>query len=275
MERITSISPSLNVRTVFISDVHLGFPGCSAPHLSDFLDQIQCETLYLVGDIIDFWYLRKKRSWPARHSEVLNKILRKAHDGTRVVMVPGNHDETLRRYDQMAFGSLEIHDEVIHRTADGREFLVLHGDQFDSAVRCSPLLAVIGAHCYDFLLFLNRWINRLRSAVGRDYWSLATFLKHKVKNAVRYIERFEESVVRAARARGLEGIVCGHIHRAAVQQFDDVLYLNCGDWVESCTALVEHQDGRIELVDWTERSRALKPASVAKPRVVPVHGKAA
>jgi UDP-2,3-diacylglucosamine pyrophosphatase LpxH len=258
MGNITSIHRTGDVRTVFISDVHLGFPGCSAEYLCDFLEQVRCRELFLVGDIIDFWYLRKRRYWPEAHSRVLQLVLAKAQQGTRVILVPGNHDESLRPYDGMILGGVEVHDHLVHVTADGRRLLVLHGDQFDSVVRCSPLLAMIGSSLYGVLLRMNTSINAIRRRFGKDYWSLAAYLKHKVKNAVQYIGRFEEAVVTAALREGVDGVICGHIHRAEISTMGDITYMNCGDWVESCTALMEHHDGRIELLQWREQATSLK-----------------
>ena len=255
---VTSIGHTGRVQSIFISDVHLGFPGCSADYLCEFLDQTRCENLFLVGDIIDFWYLRKRKYWPSSHSRVVRKILRKAQEGTRVVLVPGNHDETLRQYNGMRIGPIEVHDHLVHETVDGRRLLVLHGDQFDSVVRCSPLLAVIGSGLYGALLVMNRWINAARRRFGLEYWSLAAYLKNKVKNAVQYISRFEEAVVTAARRERVDGVICGHIHRAEITRFENITYMNCGDWVESCTALVEHFDGRIELLQWRDQATSLK-----------------
>ena len=264
MSKVASIRRSRNVRSVFLSDIHLGFSGCSADYLCDFLGQVSCQNLYLVGDIIDFWHMRKRRHWPRSHSRVIQLVLQKAMEGTRVILVPGNHDETLRQYAGMVIGEVEVHDPIIHETADGRRILVLHGDQFDSVVRCSPLLAMIGSSLYGFLLGLNTWINRVRRRMGKDYWSLAAYLKHKVKNAVQYISRFEEAVVTAARREGVDGVICGHIHRAEITQMQGIAYMNCGDWVESCTALMEHHDGRIELLQWREQATSLKAQSISE-----------
>jgi UDP-2,3-diacylglucosamine pyrophosphatase LpxH len=255
---VSRIRHNGDVNSVFISDVHLGFSGCSAEYLCDFLDKVRCKNLYLVGDIIDFWALRRRRHWPESHSRVVHKILELAQEGTRVVMVPGNHDETLRQYNGMVIGQVEVNDRIVHRTPDGRRLLVIHGDQFDSVVRCSPLLAVIGSGLYGLLLALNTWINAVRRRLGQDYWSLAAYLKHKVKNAVQYISRFEEAVVAAARHENVDGVICGHIHRAEICRMGDIVYMNCGDWVESCTALMEHHDGRIELLQWREQATCLK-----------------
>lgn len=258
MNTLVPLDTTNRCRTVFISDVHLGFHGCSAGFLLDFLDRTECETLYLVGDIVDFWYMKKKRHWPKAHSDVLLKICDKARNGTRVVFVPGNHDEAVRPFAGMMFGCIEIQDRVVHETEDGRRFLVLHGDQFDSVVRCSRWLAKLGSWAYDRLLRMNSGINRARRLLGRDYWSLAAFLKHRVKNAVSYISSFEEAVVKAAVEEGVDGVVCGHIHQAEITHMRDILYMNCGDWVESCTALVERADGTMELLQWREHARRVK-----------------
>ena len=264
MGKIEPINRSLDVRSVFISDVHLGFPGCAAGSLLDFLSRTHCETLYLAGDIVDFWYLRKRGYWPAEHNDVLQQILRMAQRGVRVVLIPGNHDERLRAYCGMTFGSIEVHDQFIHVTADGRRLLVIHGDQFDSVVRCSPLLVMVGSNLYDGLLRLNIWVNRVRHSLGKDYWSLSAALKGRVKEAVKYISRYEEAVARAARRARVDGVICGHIHRAEISDMDGLLYMNCGDWVESCTALMEHKDGRIELLHWPARHQVTRPVVVAE-----------
>lgn len=258
MNTLVPLDTKVRCRTVFISDVHLGFHGCSADFLLDFLGRVECETLYLVGDIVDFWYMKKRANWPKSHGEVLYRILDMARHGTRVVFVPGNHDEAVRPFDGMMFGCIEIQDRLVHETADGKRFLVLHGDQFDSVVRCSKWLAKLGAWAYDVLLRMNTVINRARRLFGRDYWSLAAFLKHKVKNAVSYISSFEEAVVKAAAEEGVDGVVCGHIHRAEMTRMHEILYMNCGDWVESCTALVERKDGAMELLEWREHARRVK-----------------
>ncbi len=242
-------------RTIFISDIHLGFKGCQADLLLDFLRSTRCQNLYLVGDIIDVWSLKKSFYWPQEHNNVVRTLLGKAKHGTRVVYVPGNHDEVFREYAGVTFGNLEIRRDAVHETADGRRLLVLHGDEFDSIVQASPLLANLGSRAYEVLLRLNRYVNYMRKWFGYDYWSLAAFLKGKVKNAVNYISSFEHAVASAAARRRVDGLVCGHIHRAEIREIDGMLYCNDGDWVESCTALVEHMDGRVELVDWTQRQQ--------------------
>ena len=247
--------PTLGVRTVWISDVHLGTPGCNAELLLDFLKSVECETLYLVGDIIDGWQLRKGWFWPTRHNDVVRCILKKAKHGTRVIYVPGNHDEVLRDFAGLNFGGVEIANEIIHVTADGRRLLVLHGDEFDGVVLYARWLAFLGVHAYTLLLKLNRVVNAARRRLGLPYWSLSSHLKKKVKNAVAYVCDFETAVAHAASERGADGVVCGHIHTAEVRQIGDVTYYNDGDWVESCTALVERGDGSMEILDWAERLR--------------------
>jgi len=247
-----------NVRTIWISDVHLGFPGCSADFLLDFLRESRCETLYLVGDIVDFWALKKKRYWPQSHNNVVRSILGKAKHGTRVVFVPGNHDEVMRQYAGMTLGNVEIVNEIIHETADGRRFLVLHGDQFDAAVISSPLLGLIGTALYDNLLKLNRLVNWVRARLGKDHWSLAAYLKQRVKKAVKAMSNFEEAVIREAHSNQVDGLICGHIHRPEINAEGEVIYLNCGDWVESCTALIEHHDGSIDLIRASDVHEVIK-----------------
>lgn len=246
----------LRFRTVFISDTHLGTSGCNAELLFDFLKSIECETLYLVGDIIDGWRLKRGWFWPTRHNDVVRRVLKMAKKGTRVVYVPGNHDEVLRDFIGLGFGDIEIRPEVIHETADGRKLLVLHGDEFDGVVLYHRWLAFAGDHAYVALLKLNVGFNWCRRQFGLPYWSLSAHLKKRVKNAVEYVCRYEEAVAHAARERGADGVVCGHIHCAEIRQFDDITYYNDGDWVESCTALVEHADGRMEILDWAEKVRA-------------------
>lgn len=244
------------VRTAFISDTHLGTAGCNAELLLDFLKSVDCETLYLVGDIVDGWQLRKGWYWPPRHNDVVRCILKKAKHGTRVVYVPGNHDEVFRGYVGLNLGGIELVSEAVHLTADGRRLLVLHGDEFDGVVLYAKWLAFLGDRAYTLLLKLNRLLNWMRRKRGLPYWSLSSHLKKKVKNAVQFISDFEEVVAHAAHERGTHGVVCGHIHSAEVRQIGEVTYYNDGDWVESCTALVEHPDGRMEIIDWAGCKRA-------------------
>ena len=256
------MSPAQNprhwVRSVFISDIHLGTRGCNATALLDFLREVHTENLYLVGDVVDLWSLRKTFYWPQEHNNVVRPILGKAKHGTRVVFVPGNHDEDFREVAGTCFGNLEILRDCIHTTARGERLLVLHGDEFDSVVKCSPWLAALGSHAYDFSIEMNRHFNRVRRYFGYDYWSLANYLKHKVKNAVSYISSFEQAVAHEVQRRGVDGVVCGHIHRAEIRQLDGVLYCNDGDWVESCSALIEDRNGSLSIWNWTEMQAGLR-----------------
>ncbi len=253
----------LSVRSVFISDVHLGTPGCQAEALLDFLRTVHCDQLYLVGDIVDGWQLRRRWFWPQAHNDVMQKLLRKARKGTRVVFVPGNHDEFARRYVGLHFGGVEVVTDCIHTTADGRKYWITHGDLFDGVVQCHRWLALLGDQAYEFTLRLNRHLNSLRARLGLPYWSLSRYLKLKVKRAVSFIGDFEEAVARETRKRGLDGVICGHIHHAELRQVGGITYANDGDWVESLTALVEHDDGRLEIIDWAEDLRARRQTAVA------------
>jgi UDP-2,3-diacylglucosamine pyrophosphatase LpxH len=240
---------ALRVRTVWISDIHLGTPGCQAQALLEFLKDVECDTLYLVGDIIDGWQLRRTWYWPQSHNDVVQKILRKARKGTRVVFVPGNHDEFARRYRDHNFGGVDVVEDCIHTTADGKRLWITHGDLFDGVIQCARWLALLGDAAYEFMLRVNRHLNHLRARCGLPYWSLSKYLKLKVKRAVSYVGDFEGAVAREARKRGVDGVVCGHIHHAEMRMIDGILYCNDGDWVESLTALVEHADGRLEIID--------------------------
>jgi UDP-2,3-diacylglucosamine pyrophosphatase LpxH len=247
-------------RTIFISDVHLGTRGCKAELLADFLAHNSCETLYLVGDIIDGWQLKRRWYWTAAQTRVVHEILRKADDGTRVVYIPGNHDEFLRRYCGRVIAGIEIRAEAIHETADGRRLLVLHGDAFDGVIGCTKWLAHIGDRAYCLALALNDRLYPLRVRLGRPYWSLSAYLKRTVKNAVEYVSRFEEVVARAAAPRRVDGVLCGHIHHAEIRRIGPILYLNDGDWVESCTAVVEDACGHLEILRWAHSDPASHPA---------------
>jgi UDP-2,3-diacylglucosamine pyrophosphatase LpxH len=249
--------PVLRYRAIFLSDVHLGTPGCRARALLDFLRRTESDDLYLVGDIVDGWQLRRRWYWPQSHNDVVQKVLRKARKGTRVHFIPGNHDQVARQFVGHAFGGIEIRHDAIHVTADGRRLLVIHGDQFDAVVQCAPWLARLGDVMYTMVLALNRHFNAARARIGLPYWSLSQFLKHKVKNAVSYIGAFETALAREARERGLDGVVCGHIHKAEVRTIDGVLYCNDGDWVESMTALCESADGTLAVVHWKAEPGAL------------------
>jgi UDP-2,3-diacylglucosamine pyrophosphatase LpxH len=242
---------TLKVRTVWISDLHLGTPGCQAAALLEFLRTTECQTLYLVGDIIDGWQLRRSWYWPQAHNDVVQKLLRKARKGTRVVYVPGNHDEPLRDYLNLNFGGIEVEEEVTHTLADGRRLLVIHGDLFDGVIRHAKWLAYLGDTAYTLILAFNHWFNHLRGRLGFPYWSLSQYLKHKVKNAVSFISDFEHVLANEARRRGLDGVVCGHIHKAEIRDIDGILYCNDGDWVESLTALVETHAGELRILHWS------------------------
>ena len=252
-------------RSIWLSDIHLGARGCNADLLLDFLRTTRCEYLYLVGDIIDGWQLRRGWFWPQAHNDVIQKLLRKARKGTRVIYVPGNHDDFARDFIGNSFGNIEVVEDPIHETADGRRLLVMHGDAFDGVMRCARWLAVLGDHAYTFALALNRWFNGLRRRLGYPYWSLSAWLKLKVKNAVRYIGDYEAAVVETARARQVDGIVCGHIHHAELRDESGCVYANCGDWVESCSALVEHADGSLEIIHWPEQKREAVKLTAVRP----------
>jgi UDP-2,3-diacylglucosamine pyrophosphatase LpxH len=242
-------------RTIWISDVHLGTRGCKAEYLLDFLRCNDAKTIYLAGDIIDGWRLRRSWYWPQSHNDIVQEMLRKVRNGTRVIYVPGNHDEWLRDYVTLHFGGIEVLNEAIHVTADGRRLLVIHGDWFDLIVKHARWLATLGDGAYTFALWVNNHFNKIRRWLGYDYWSLSAFLKLKVKNAVQYIGSFANALTDEARRRSLDGVVCGHIHHAEIRDVDGILYCNDGDWVESCTALVEHFDGRLAIINWAERRR--------------------
>jgi UDP-2,3-diacylglucosamine pyrophosphatase LpxH len=248
--------PKLRVRSIFISDVHLGTPGCQAEALLDFLRHADSRYLYLVGDIIDGWQLKRRWYWHQTHNDVIQKVLRKARKGTRVIYVAGNHDEAVRHFPGVAFGGITIVTEAEHMTADGRRLLVTHGDLFDAVVQGAKWLAHLGDFLYMWSLRVNRWFNHARASLGLPYWSLAQFLKHKVKNAVSYIGEFERALAAEARRRGFDGVVCGHIHKAEIRDIDGILYCNDGDWVESLTALVELESGELKLVNWKGESLA-------------------
>ena len=253
-------------RAIFISDVHLGTRTSQARGLLDFLRWHEADTIYLVGDIVDFWRVRRGAYWPQQHNDVLQKLLRRVRKGTRVVFIPGNHDEGVRDFCGMQFGGIEIHQNIVHETAAGQRFIVMHGDEFDVVVRTAKWLAILGDRGYEFALWLNNPLNWVRRHLGFGYWSLSAYLKGRVKQAVSFIGAFEEAVAAEARRPGADGIICGHIHHAADRMIDDVRYLNCGDWVESCTAIVETHDGALQLIRWPAEGmpvRALDDRAVA------------
>jgi UDP-2,3-diacylglucosamine pyrophosphatase LpxH len=257
-------------RAIFVSDVHLGTRTSQAESLLAFLKHAEAETIYLVGDIIDGWRLRKSWYWPQSHNDLVQKLLRKARKGTRIVLIPGNHDEFLRDYLDSQFGGVEIADRIIHEGLDGRRHLVIHGDQFDAVVMHARWLALVGDWAYEAALFLNGRINFLRRKLGLTYWSFSAWAKHRVKKAVNFISAFEETLSGEARRQNADGVICGHIHHATIRDIGGISYMNCGDWVESSTALVERLDGAFEIVEWT-KSKALlmEAARLSEPREQP------
>lgn len=246
---------TIQCRTIWLSDIHLGTRDCKADLLLDFLRKYDAEKIYLVGDIIDGWSLRRKWYWPASHSTVVQKFLRKSRKGARVIFIPGNHDEFLRSYIDLEAGDIKLLREDIHITADGKKLLVMHGDEFDSVIAYARWLTHMGDYTYMQLLKINRWLNHMRQKMGLSYWSLSAKVKQKVKQAVQIISDFEYYLADIAKRRQVDGVVCGHIHHAEIKKVGSILYCNDGDWVESCTALVEWFDGRLEIIYWVNHSR--------------------
>jgi len=246
--------PANRYRSIWISDIHLGTPGCQAEYLLDFLRNNESEHLYLVGDIIDGWQLKRGWYWPQSHNDVVQKVLRKARKGTKVIYVAGNHDEAARQFLGLSLGGIEVCDEAIHTLVDGRRFLVVHGDLYDAVLLHAKWLAIIGDQLYTLILKLNRWFNHVRAKLGLRYWSLSQYLKHKTKNAVNFMTAFEDAVAKAARTRGFDGVICGHIHKPLIKTIDGVVYCNDGDWVESLSALVETCEGELRIVEWRQRT---------------------
>lgn len=240
----------LRFRAVFLSDIHLGTRDCQAEKLSAFLKRVQCEYLFLVGDIIDVWNLRRRWYWPSSHNDVVRRIIKREVKGTHVIFVPGNHDEVFRDYDGMRFGGVEIHNKYIHKTLLGERVLVVHGDEFDAVTTNHRLITAVGDWLYYVLLWMNRGVNRLRRRFGRPYWSLSGFIKGRVKTIVQFVSKFEEYVTRMAHDEKVDSVICGHIHQPQIRMIKDVKYCNCGDWVENCTAIVETLDGVLELHDF-------------------------
>lgn len=250
------------VRSIFLSDVHLGTRGCQADRLLDFLRHHDSEYLFLVGDIVDFWAMSRSIHWSSIQNTVVQKVLRCARKGTQVIFVPGNHDEALREYVGITFGDIRLETEWVHHTADGRRFLLLHGDEYDQVTRYHRWVAVLGDVAYNGLVRINTWLSWWRRRLGiSGYWSLAGYAKRKVKSAVSFIFDFEDSVIRGARERDVDGVICGHIHAAAIKEVDGLTYINCGDWVDSCTAIVEHLDGRLELIEWLRAPHLKAPTA--------------
>jgi UDP-2,3-diacylglucosamine pyrophosphatase LpxH len=255
-------------RTLFISDVHLGSKQAKAEFLIDFLRLHDAETIYLVGDIVDGWRLRRSWHWPQAHNDVVQKLLRKARKGSRVLYVAGNHDEFLRMFQGTHFGGIEVCDRAIHETADGRRFLVIHGDQFDAIVHNVRWLAYLGDYAYGAAINVNRLVFRVRHLLGLPYWSFSSWAKVKVKKAVNFIGAFREVLSEEARRSEVDGVICGHIHHAELAEFGDVTYVNTGDWVESCTAVVEHFDGTLEILHWPQMMTAISVKAGFKPQVI-------
>lgn len=262
-------------RAIWVSDVHLGTRGCQAALLIDFLREIESEYLYLVGDIIDGWSLKRRFYWHQTHNDVIQKVLRKARKGVKVIYIPGNHDEMMRDYVDLQFGGITVLRDCVHEMVDGRKFLVCHGDDFDVITKYHRWLALLGDWAYNVLLNVNTWLNIVRRHMGLPYWSLSAYLKQRAKKAAEFIGHFEEALAEEARRRGLDGVICGHIHHAEIRKIQDITYCNDGDWVESCTALVEHYDGKLEILRWGDRrfAAASKPAAVAtEPAPQPMEG---
>jgi len=261
--RLTRAAAPVRVRTLFLSDVHLGTRGCHANKLLDFMRHYDSDTIYLVGDIVDGWQLKASWYWPQAHNDVVQKLLRKARKGTRLLYIPGNHDEFLRDYYGTHFGGIEVLADTIHVGVDGKRYLVIHGDLFDVVIRHARWLALLGNHAYDLAIWLNTYFNAVRRFFGLTYWSLSQWAKLKVKNAINFIGEYERTLAAEARRRGVNGVICGHIHHAVIRTTLQIRYMNCGDWVESCTAIVEHFDGVFEIVKWTAQDSALDRVEMA------------
>jgi UDP-2,3-diacylglucosamine pyrophosphatase LpxH len=253
-------------RTLFLSDIHLGTRGCQAELLLDFLRHNDAETIYLVGDIFDGWRLKSGWYWPQEHNDVVQKLLRKVRKGARMIYVPGNHDEFARDYVGMVFGGVEVADQAYHTTADNKQLLIVHGDQFDIVVQNVRWLALLGDWAYTLALWLNIGLSKIRRRLGFPYWSFSAWAKLKVKNAVNFIGAFEVALAEAARRHHADGVVCGHIHHAAIRDIEGITYINTGDFVESCTAVAEHQDGRLEILWWqlTAEQQGVAAAAAGK-----------
>jgi UDP-2,3-diacylglucosamine pyrophosphatase LpxH len=255
----------IRVRTLFLSDIHLGSRACQAERLLALLKEIDCETIFLLGDIVDFWSLKRGVHWPASHNTVVQKLLRRARHRVRIFYIPGNHDEALRDYLDSSFGNIHVIDDHVHVAADGRRYALLHGDRYDQVTTCARWLSTLGDLAYNLLVDLNRtvsWARRKLRVSG--HWSLADYAKRNLQGAARFISAFERAVARHGSALQVDGVICGHIHTPAIKRLENVLYLNCGDWVDSCTAIVEHLDGQMELVRHTvppgSRTRQAEPA---------------
>ena len=244
----------MKYKSVFISDIHLGAQMSRADKVLDFIKTLECENLYLVGDIVDGWALSRKIYWPQQHSDVIQKILRKARKNINVVYIPGNHDEFLRAFVDNQFGNISILQNDLYVGVDGKKYIVMHGDEFDAVINNVKWLSYLGSWAYDVSIMFNVIVSKIRNWLGLPYWSLSAWLKNKVKEAVNFIGNYEQNLIDFAKSRGADGIICGHIHYANIRKINDIVYMNCGDWVESCTALVEHVDGRWEIVRWNDEN---------------------
>jgi UDP-2,3-diacylglucosamine pyrophosphatase LpxH len=252
----------LRFRTLWLSDIHLGNKDCHAEFLLQFLNHMDCQRLYLVGDIFDLLAMKKKVFWPKQHTEVMKRIHELANSDTEVIYIPGNHDMPLRNFDAGLLLNVQLKRNAIHKTADGKRLLVVHGDEFDHAIIYRAMNRFIGDHAYDLMVFMNRWLHRLRNGLGLPFWSLATFLKNNLSQAKATIAAFEQAAVAEAKQRGLDGVVCGHIHKAQLREIEGVLYCNDGDWTESCTALVEDHRGVLQLLCWEDIAQLINHKEV-------------
>jgi UDP-2,3-diacylglucosamine pyrophosphatase LpxH len=258
------------VRSIFLSDIHLGTRGCQAESLLEFLRHFEAEQIFLIGDIVDFWAMNRGVHWTPAQNTFIQKILRAARKGVRVMLIPGNHDEALREHCGIRLGDIELQYEHLHVAADGRRYMLLHGDEFDQVTRHHRWVALLGDAAYNTLVRMNFWLSLIRRSLRiPGYWSLAGYAKRKVKTAVSFIFDFEDSVVRAMREKGVDGVICGHIHSAAIRDIQGITYINCGDWVDSCTAIVEHFDGRMELIEWRQSSTLAVPGDKSEEESIP------
>lgn len=257
MDSVHHMQPQ-RFRSIWISDTHLGSKECKAEYLLKFLNSTESENLFLLGDIIDIWSYRKNKYWPQLHTDIIRAILDKAQNGTRVVYIPGNHDEMIKNYTGRMFGDVEIMQRHIHTTAEGKKLLLIHGDEFDHLIQYSKILCTLGDWSYTRLLKINQVINFLRRKAGIPYWSFASYLKKRVKSAREHIERFENIVTTEAHRMHVDGVVCGHIHHMEMHMKHNILYCNDGDWVENCTTLVEHHNGKLEILHYSEHTQAIK-----------------
>jgi len=246
----------LHYKSIWISDLHLGTKGCRSDLILEFLKFTRSDNLFLVGDIVDGWALKTSWYWPQEHNDIVQKLLRKSRHGTKVFYIVGNHDEILRRFIPISFGNVRILNKIIHKTVDGKKFLVIHGDQFDGVMQYAKWISKLGSIAYELLIKFNRYLNIVRAFFGKEYWSLSKYLKFKVKNAVKFMSNYEKLITEYAIKNKVDGVICGHIHHPSIKKMTkDVLYINDGDWVESCTALVEHFDGKLELIDWSKKRK--------------------